>query len=71
MKDYYSILNVNLASTPQQIRQNYKKLAFLFHPDKSDGENKKTFISLTEAYKVLSDPVLSVLYYKYGMAVSI
>ena len=56
VKNYYKILGVNRASSEDDIKKAYRKLALKFHPDKnkeSDAEEK--FKEIAEAYEVLSD----------------
>ena len=53
MKDYYSTLGVAKNSTPDQIKQAYRRLASLHHPDK--GGDTAQFQEIQEAYAVLSD----------------
>lgn len=56
-KDYYKILEIAPAATPDAIKQAYRRLAFKYHPDKTFGdplaENK--FKDVVEAYETLSD----------------
>jgi curved DNA-binding protein CbpA len=54
MKDYYKILGVSSKASLTDIKQSYRKLAFKYHPDKSN-EDPKLFIDITEAYEVLKD----------------
>lgn len=57
-KDYYETLGVGRSATPEEIKQAFRKLARLYHPDvaknKATGEAK--FKEINEAYEVLSDP---------------
>ncbi len=56
-KDYYEILGVNRDSTPQEIKEAYRKLAFQYHPDRNK-ENPlaiEKMKEINEAYAVLSD----------------
>jgi molecular chaperone DnaJ len=63
MKDYYSILEIDLNAGETLIRSQYRKLASIYHPDKNpDNQNK--FIYLNEAYKTLIDPALRESYDK-------
>lgn len=57
-QDYYQILGVQRTATPDEIKQAFRKLARIHHPDvaknKAAGEAK--FKEINEAYEVLSDP---------------
>lgn len=62
--DYYNILGIDKSVDNKVIKQTYKKLANIWHPDKNpdnkDAENK--FKEISEAYKILSDPETRILY---------
>ena len=51
--DLYSVLEVSRDATPDEIKENYLRLALLHHPDK--GGNKNKFKEIATAYKILSD----------------
>ena len=57
-KDYYETLGVARTATPDEIKQAFRKLARIHHPDvaknKVAGEEK--FKEINEAYEVLGDP---------------
>ncbi len=57
-QDYYQSLGVARTATPEEIKQAFRKLARIHHPDvaknKAAGEAK--FKEINEAYEVLSDP---------------
>jgi curved DNA-binding protein len=57
-KDYYETLGVARTASPEEIKQAFRKLARLYHPDvaknKATGEAK--FKEINEAYEVLGDP---------------
>jgi curved DNA-binding protein len=57
-QDYYETLSVARAASAEEIKQAFRKLARLYHPDvaknKVAGEAK--FKEINEAYEVLSDP---------------
>ncbi|EOR02895.1 hypothetical protein E3P92_02368 [Wallemia ichthyophaga] len=63
--DPFEILGLASGSTQKQIRKHYKRLSLQFHPDKvklavnqtsEDADNY--FVSLTKAYKALTDDVV-------------
>ncbi|NEP89698.1 MAG: J domain-containing protein [Okeania sp. SIO2C2] len=55
--DYYKTLNVNPTATQGQIKQAYRRLVKLFHPDaNTEIADHKRIISINEAYEVLGDP---------------
>lgn len=54
-KGYYSTLEVKLDDTIDVIKRQYRKKAFLTHPDKDPSGTAK-FHKINEAYEVLSDP---------------
>jgi DnaJ-class molecular chaperone len=59
MSNYYEILEVDKNSTIDDIKKNYKKLAFKWHPDKNQdnkAEAEKKFKDISKAYQILSDP---------------
>ncbi|KTW28915.1 hypothetical protein T552_01542 [Pneumocystis carinii B80] len=56
--NYYECLQVLPTASADDIRQQYRKLALLYHPDRNLGneaEFKRKFQSLNMAYEVLSD----------------
>jgi curved DNA-binding protein CbpA len=57
MKNYYDVLGVDVEASASDIKKAYRKLALEYHPDKnSSPDAKEKFISITEAYEVLSKP---------------
>jgi len=57
-QDHYAVLNIKPGATIQEIREAYKKLAFLYHPDRNQTDQAATSImqAINEAYAVLSNP---------------
>lgn len=54
--DYYQILGVSRNATQTEIRNAYRKLAKIYHPDRNSSDYAKTYIQLiNEAYETLSD----------------
>lgn len=56
-KDYYRILGVPRESTPEEIRDAYRNLAFKYHPDRNADADASVerMKAINEAYAVLSD----------------
>jgi len=62
-KDYYAILGLNPKATQQQIKQAYRRLALIYHPDKNaNAESHQLFLDISEAYRVLSSSDLKCRY---------
>jgi DnaJ-class molecular chaperone len=59
-RTYYETLGVTKASPPEEINKRYRKLAKEFHPDRNPGDENATlrYREVSEAYEVLSDPIL-------------
>ena len=62
-KDYYSILDVPVTATPEQIKEQYRRLAKKYHPDVRTADktvehqpNAEMFRDVAEAYQILSVP---------------
>ncbi len=54
--NYYDVLHLPRDATRAQIRQRYKKLSLLFHPDKNKDEDApRIFRSLKNAEEILDD----------------
>lgn len=53
MSDYYEILGVSKTATQDEIKQAYRKLAKIHHPDK--GGDAETFKKIQTAHETLSD----------------
>jgi curved DNA-binding protein CbpA len=58
-KDYYEILGVDPKATSEEIKSAYREQAFQYHPDRNpnNSEAKKKFLEISEAYRVLNDPI--------------
>lgn len=65
--EYYEILGVPHTADTAEIKKAYYRLAMKFHPDKNDTpEAEEMFKKISEAYQVLSDPVLRKKYNEFG-----
>ena len=66
-KDYYSILGLGRASSAEDVKRAYRKLARKYHPDVSKERNAEDkFKELQEAYEVLKDPEKRAAYDQLG-----
>jgi len=65
---YYQIIQVSPDASFDSIKQSYRKLAMVYHPDKNNGskESEEQFKELSEAYYVLSDPSRRLAYDSQG-----
>jgi molecular chaperone DnaJ len=54
-KNYYLILGLANTATDKEIKKNYRKLSFKYHPDINKTENSYKFNEITEAYDILSN----------------
>jgi len=57
-KNYYVILGVPIDAPPETIRSAFRKQARRYHPDHGGPAKARAFREASEAYEVLSDPVL-------------
>lgn len=58
LKDYYSILELPPSASRDDIKKAYRRLALLYHPDKSEDDPyaASRFAAIKEAYEVLTNP---------------
>jgi DnaJ domain len=59
LKDYYAILNIPFTATVPEIKQAYRKLVMIYHPDKNNDDPYALarFNEIKEAYEVLMNSV--------------
>lgn len=64
LKDYYTILEVPPTATVPEIKQAYRKLVMIYHPDKNNEDlyALSRFNEIKEAYEVLMNPGKKDLY---------
>lgn len=68
-RDYYEVLGVEKAATPEEIKRSYRKLAIRWHPDKNlnnKEEAEEKFKEISVAYSILSDEKKRSNYDKFG-----
>jgi molecular chaperone DnaJ len=57
MPNHYEVLNIKTTATQAEIKQAYRRLVKLFHPDTNNqNSSHEQIIKLNAAYEVLSDP---------------
>jgi curved DNA-binding protein CbpA len=62
LPDYYSILEVPLDASLEQIKHSYRRLVRLCHPDLNKDSGDVRIKQLNKAYAVLSDPIERMAY---------
>jgi molecular chaperone DnaJ len=61
--NHYQTLEINHKSTPDEIKQAYRRLAKQFHPDRqTDQASHEKIVAINAAYEILSDPQLRQAY---------
>lgn len=53
-KGYYALLNIDSNASNEEIKQSYRNMAKIHHPDRENG-NEEMFKKVQEAYETLSD----------------
>ena len=62
LPDYYLILGLTNEASSSQIKNQYRKLAKQYHPDRNDESTEEKMAEINKAYEVLSDEKLKVEY---------
>jgi curved DNA-binding protein CbpA len=71
-RDYYEVLGVTKISSLDEVKQQYRKLALKFHPDRNQSNRNQFsdagehFKEISEAYAVISNPEKKQVYDQYG-----
>lgn len=65
--NHYNTLKVNPQATQEEIKQAYRRLAKLFHPDsQKETANHEQIVEINAAYEVLGDPQRRQFYDRQG-----
>lgn len=66
--EYYNLLGLKPTATVSEIKKAFKKLALIYHPDRSGGSeaDKIKFLEISKAYDVLVNPETKKLYDSEG-----
>ncbi|MBN2306296.1 MAG: molecular chaperone DnaJ [Anaerolineae bacterium] len=68
-RDYYEVLEVSRSASPDDLKQAFRRLAKIHHPDVSSAPDAEArFKEINEAYQVLSNPDQRAAYDRYGHA---
>ena len=68
-RDYYDVLGVTKTSSDYEVKQQYRKLALKFHPDRNSySDAGEHFKEISEAYAVISDLKKKQIYDQHGHA---
>jgi len=65
LPDYYSILGLTVIASDLEIKNQYRKLAKQYHPDRNNESTEEKMSDINKAYEVLSDKKLKVEYDKF------
>ena len=65
LPNYYLILGLTNDSSESEIKNQYRKLAKLYHPDRNPDSSEEKMSQINKAYEVLSDKKLKAEYDKF------
>jgi len=65
LPNYYSVLGLTDNASGIEIKNQYRKLAKQYHPDRNNESTQEKMAEINKAYEVLSDAVLKVEYDKF------
>ena len=56
-KDYYEVLRVRRDASEAEIKDAFRELAKVYHPDLSKDQQRDVFLQIRQAHDVLTDPI--------------
>ncbi|CAG8136395.1 unnamed protein product [Penicillium salamii] len=67
-EDYYKVLGLDKSASERDIKRAYRTLSKKYHPDKNPGDDnaREKFVTIADAYEVLSTSKLRKVYDQYG-----
>ena len=67
-KDLYERLDLSKDADEEEVKKQYRKYAFKYHPDRNQGdkEAEEEFKAINEAYEILKDPHKRQMYDIFG-----
>ena len=65
LPNYYLILGLTNDSSHAEIKNQYRKLAKQYHPDRNKDSSEERMAEINKAYEVLSDKKLKTEYDKF------
>ena len=65
LSNYYLILELTNDSSASEIKNQYRKLAKQYHPDRNKDSSEEKMAQINKAYEVLSDKKLKAEYDKF------
>jgi curved DNA-binding protein CbpA len=65
LPNYYLVLGLTNNSTQTEIKNQYRKFAKQYHPDRNKDSSEEKMAQINKAYEVLSDKKLKAEYDKF------
>ena len=63
---FYDLLSLPHDVDPRTLKSRFRRLTVQYHPDKAGAQGAEHFVTLKQAYDVLSDPVQRFAYDRFG-----
>ena len=65
LPNYYLVLGLTNDSSQSEIKNQYRKLAKQYHPDRNKNSSEEKMAEINKAYEILSDKKLKIEYDKF------